>query len=164
MKLAHAGPREAAIDLPETVRPKLGSTVEARLYGEDRSVTARLRQLSDAADPATRTFEARYVLGGVDANAPLGATVTIRVPVTAEAEALDIPLSAITDRGKGPGVWVFDRKKSTVSFQPVKIVQMNEDEASVDGIQSGARIVAMGAELLQEGQQVRVTDEKAAIQ
>ena len=39
----------------------------------------RLRQLSDAADPQTRTFEARYVLEGAAANAPLGATVTVHL-------------------------------------------------------------------------------------
>src|SRR5258708_10875142 len=80
VKLAHAGPREAAVYLPETIRPALGSIVQATLYGAPASVPARLRQLSDAADPSTRTFEARYVLGGAGAKAPLGATVTIQLP------------------------------------------------------------------------------------
>jgi RND family efflux transporter MFP subunit len=164
VKLAHAGPREASIDLPETVRPTLGSVVQARLYGQGGSVPAHLRQLSDAADPATRTFEARYVLGGPDANAPLGATVTVRIPATVKAHALAVPLSAITDRGKGPGVWIFDPKTSTISFHSVKILRMNAEEASLDGIQPGEQIVAMGAHLLQEGQKVRVADERAAIQ
>ena len=164
VKLAHAGPREASIYLPETVRPILGSIVQAMLYGQSKSVPARLRQLSDAADPATRTFEARYVLGGADANAPLGATVTVQLPITGEPSGLEIPLSAITDRGKGPGVWVLDSKTSTVSFHPVKVLQINAEEASLGGIQSGDQIVAMGAHLLSEGQKVRVADDKAAIQ
>lgn len=163
LKLAHAGPREASIDLPETVRPTLGSVAQAKLYGQSNSFLARLRQLSDAADPTTRTFEARYVLGGADANAPLGATVTIRLPMTGERHGLEIALSAITDRGKGPGVWVLDSKTSTVSFHPVKILQINAEEASVEGIESGNQIVEMGAHLLQEGQKVRVADEKAVI-
>jgi RND family efflux transporter MFP subunit len=58
VKLAHAGAREAAIYLPETVRPVLGSVAQATLYGAVKSAPARLRQLSDSADPATRTFEA----------------------------------------------------------------------------------------------------------
>jgi RND family efflux transporter MFP subunit len=164
VKLAHAGPREASIDLPETVRPVLGSVARAQLYGQTNSVPARLRQLSDAADPTTRTFEARYVLGGADANGPLGATVTIRLPITDEPHGLEIPSSAITDRGKGPGVWVLDSKTSTVSFHTVTILQMNEEEASLEGIPSGEQIVSMGAHLLQEGQKVRVADEKAATQ
>ena len=81
VRMARAGAREAAVNLPETLRPALGSTAYAILYGATAdSATrypARLRQLSDAADPLTRTFEARYVLDGVAATAPLGATVTV---------------------------------------------------------------------------------------
>ena len=51
VKLAHAGPREAAVYLPETLRPALGSEAYAVLYGETASVPVRLRQLSDSADP-----------------------------------------------------------------------------------------------------------------
>ena len=74
VKLAHSGPREAAVNLPETLRPALGSTAYATIYGSTVRVPVRLRQLSGAADPQTRTFEARYVLEGAAANAPLGAT------------------------------------------------------------------------------------------
>src|SRR5437762_7641948 len=59
IQLAHDGPREALINLPEGVRPDLGTTASARLYGQDQMYQARLRQLSDVADLASRTFEAR---------------------------------------------------------------------------------------------------------
>jgi RND family efflux transporter MFP subunit len=72
VKLAHSGPREAAVNLPETLKPALRSTAYAALYGSTVRVPVRLRQLSNAADPQTRTFEARYVLDGAAANAPLG--------------------------------------------------------------------------------------------
>ncbi|MBI2424939.1 MAG: efflux RND transporter periplasmic adaptor subunit, partial [Candidatus Hydrogenedentes bacterium] len=62
IQLAHEGPREALINLPEGVRPDLGTVASARLYGRDQLYQARLRELSDAADSASRTFEARYVL------------------------------------------------------------------------------------------------------
>lgn len=163
--LAHAGPREAAINLPETIRPALGSAVRATVYGKTDSVEARLRQLSDAADPMTRTFEARYVLGGAEAKAPLGATVTVQLPGLAGTDAMTVPLSAITDRGKGPGVWTLNQKTSTVSFQSVKIARLGDEDATLsDGVHPGEQIVALGAHLLSEGQQVRVAEEKAAIQ
>ena len=59
VKLAHAGPRKAAVNLPETMRPSIGSSARATLYGQDVRSAVRLRQLSDAADSQTRTFEAR---------------------------------------------------------------------------------------------------------
>ena len=56
VKLAHAGPREATVNLPETVRPAIGSPAQARLYGAPSAPSpARLRQLADAADPAGRS-------------------------------------------------------------------------------------------------------------
>jgi RND family efflux transporter MFP subunit len=166
VKLAHDGPREAAVYLPETIRPALGSIVRATLYGETASVPARLRQLSDAADPETRTFEARYVLEGVEAKAPLGATVTIQLPAgTQTSDPSEVPIASITDRGNGPGVWALNAKTSSVSFRPVKVLRLGDENAVVaDGVKPGEEVVALGAHLLNDGQHVRVADEKGAIQ
>ena len=164
VKLAHAGPREAAVGLPETVRPALRSVARATLYGKSESIPARLRQLSNAADPATRTFEARFVLEGAIADAPLGATVTIELSEPARTSLLRVPVGAITDRGKGSGVWFFNEKSSTVSFRRVKVIRLGDEDAVLsEGVQLGDQIVALGAHLLSDGQQVRVADEKAAI-
>src|SRR5437016_7234169 len=54
VKLAHSGPREAEVNLPETLRPALGSAEYATLYGNPTKFLIRLRQLSGAADPQTR--------------------------------------------------------------------------------------------------------------
>src|SRR5438874_2468649 len=107
IQLAHDGPREALINLPEGVRPDLGAIASARLYGQDQMYQARLRQLSDAADPASRTFEARYVLEGEAASAPLGSTVTITLLTkqTSGNQSVLVPVGAVYDRGSGPGVW-----------------------------------------------------------
>jgi RND family efflux transporter MFP subunit len=164
VKLAHAGPREAAIYLPETIRPALKSAAKATLYGEKNSVSAWLRQLSDAADPQTRTYEARYVLQGVGAKAPLGATVTVELPSSGSAEAFEVPIGSISDRGKGPGVWVLKEQSSTVSFQPVHVLRLGGEGAIVSGgVRSGEQVVAFGAHLLSDGQQVRIEDQKVAI-
>jgi RND family efflux transporter MFP subunit len=164
IKLAHAGPREAAVYLPETVRPAIGSLARATIFGKNDSIAARLRQLSDAADPATRTFEARYVLEGIDAKAPLGATITIVLSQAVKSTALEVPLGAITDRGAGPGVWILNNKSSTVSFRQVNVLRLDDEDAVLaGGVQPGEQVVALGAHLLSDGQRVRTADEKAAI-
>ena|SRR5476649_189489 len=57
VRLARAGQREAIVHLPETLRPAVGSQAKAALYGKyDPPIPVTLRQLSDAADPVTRTF------------------------------------------------------------------------------------------------------------
>src|ERR1041384_862667 len=91
VRLAHAGQREAIVELPETLRPSIGSGARATLYGSSLAGPARLRQLSDAANRQTRTFEARYVLEGRLADAPLGATITIQIP------AIQVPAVQVAD-------------------------------------------------------------------
>ncbi|WP_085025003.1 efflux RND transporter periplasmic adaptor subunit [Ensifer aridi] len=160
VRLAHAGPREAVVPLPETLRPALGSVAEASLYGRDeRRYTARLRQLSDSADAQTRTYEARYVLDGEAAAAPLGATVTIRLPSQGSKPEVQVPLGAVLDDGERTGVWVVDSTTSTVHFRPVKLVRVTSETAMISGLNSGDAIVSLGAHLLQEGARVRTAPE-----
>lgn len=163
-RIAHMGPREASVSLPETVRPAIGSAAQASLYGGDARWPAHLRQLSDAADPLTRTYEARYVLEGDAAMAPLGATVTILLPNDHVADRTAVPLGALSDEGKEAGVWVFDEKTSTVTFRPIQIDQVGAETAILSsGVSAGERIVALGAHLLHDGQRVRVSDAQASL-
>ena len=160
VKLAHAGPREAAVNLPETMRPSIGSSARATLYGKNLGSVARLRQLSDAADPQTRTFEARYVLEGA-AQAPLGATVTVYLTSGEGVAATSVPLGAIFDKGDGPGVWIVNN--DTVSFRPVQIARVGAETAILQkGVVPGDRVVALGGHLLHEGERVRTNGEAAS--
>lgn len=165
VRLAHVGPREATVNLPETLRPAIGSPAQASLYASSRAASpARLRQLSDAADPATRTFEARYVLAGEAARAPLGATVTVRVATKGTGEATEVPLGALYDDGKSTGLWLLDPATSSVSFHAVQVRQIAAETAIVEGVRSGERIVALGAHLLHEGERVRTAETAVAAQ
>ncbi|WP_029356800.1 efflux RND transporter periplasmic adaptor subunit [Bosea sp. 117] len=160
VRLAQAGPREAVVALPETIRPAIGSTAEASMYGGDgRRYAAHLRQLSDSADPQTRTYEARYVLDGEAASAPLGATVTIRLASQASQPQVQVPLGAVLDDGEKTGVWVLDRATSTVTFRPVRLVRVTTETAVISGLNSGDPVISLGAHLLQEGAHVRTASQ-----
>lgn len=159
VRLARAGQREAIVQLPETLRPAAGSTAQATLYGATGgAVTAKLRLLSDSADRVTRTFEARYVLEGALANAPLGATVTLRIAEgTAQRQTLQVPIAAIYDAGNGTGVWGIDGEPAKVTWRPVQVLGLSDDAARVTGpLNVGERIVGLGAHLLREGEEVRL--------
>lgn len=160
VRIAKAGPREAVVALPETIRPAIDSVAEASVYGADgRRYMAHLRQLSDAADPQTRTYEARYVLDGEAAAAPLGATVTIRLASGTSEPEVQVPLGAVLDDGRKTGVWILDSVTSTVRFRPVRLVRVTDEAAVISGLRSGAAIVSLGAHLLQEGARVRTAAE-----
>jgi len=164
IKLAPAGPREAAVNMPETLRPAIGSLAQAQIYGTFSRSPAHLRQLSDAADPVTRTYEARYVLEGEAAHAPLGATVTVWVPVNDANSAAEVPLGALYDNGHTTGVWVVDTASSSVAFRPVQVRRLTEESAVVAGMPVGERVVALGSHLLHQGEIVRIVEQKVAAQ
>ncbi|AUH01450.1 efflux RND transporter periplasmic adaptor subunit [Prodigiosinella confusarubida] len=163
VRLARAGQREAIVQLPETLRPVVGSEAQATLYGiENQSVPAKLRLLSDAADPVTRTFEARYVLEGALASAPLGSTVTLHIAEdkTTRQQVLQVPLAAIYDPGKGPGVWTISSHPAKVSWRPVQVLGLGDDTARVTGgFNAGEKVVALGAHLLHDGEKVRINEQ-----
>ena len=165
VRVAGGGEREAVIQLPETLRPELGSEAEATLFGKDEAASpATLRQLSASADPLTRTYEARYVLTGDLADAPLGATVRIDMADDEGAlrDGLRVPIGAVHDAGHGPGVWVID-SSSRVAWRPITIEKVDDENMAVTGeLAAGDRIVALGAHLMRPGQRVRVHGEDTA--
>jgi RND family efflux transporter MFP subunit len=159
--VAQEGPREALITLPETVRPALGSQGDASLYGDSNNTyAAQLRELSHAADPATRTYAARYVLSGAAANAPIGATVTVTLAQPDSQNATVVPLGALYDRGHGPGVWLIG-KESRLTYRAVQVQSAGTETATVtSGLSSGEQVVALGAHQLTDNEQVRIATEK----
>ena len=162
VRVAHAGPREAIVELPETLRPAIGSTGRATLYGSGLTGSAQLRQLSDAANRQTRTFEARYVLADPLADAPLGSTISIQLANVEPHPALQVPIGAIFDAGNGAGVWLVEGETPRVTWRAVEIVRLGDEAALVVGnVKAGDRVVALGAHLLHEGEQVRPAGEVA---
>jgi len=161
IRLAQAGPREAVVELPETLRPEANSKARAQLFGKEGvTYAATLRQLAQSANVLTRTYEARYVLDGAAASAPLGATITVQVPDTRLTAVVQIPLSAVADKGKGPGVWIIkpiSEERATVAWRAVTVSAIGTEAASVSmGLRDGDQFVAMGAHLLNADDVVRL--------
>ena len=161
VRLAHEGPREAVVNLPEGDMQRARSAATASLYAAPgRTFPAKLRELSAMADPLTRTYQARYILGGAGKNAPLGATVTIRLDGDRARGAVplyEIPVGALYDGGTGTSVWVINPATSTVSRRPVAVAKLGSETALVSaGLKPGERILALGVDLVREGERVRV--------
>lgn len=164
VRVAHAGRREAVVELPETLRPAAGSTGRATLYGSGLTGVAKLRQLSDAANPQTRTFEARYVLEGRLADAPLGSTVSVEIQSDRSTPTLQVPIGALFDPGKGPGIWLVkgqggQGQGAHVTWRAVQVSGLSGESAAIaGGVAAGDRVVVLGAHLLHEGERVRLAD------
>jgi RND family efflux transporter MFP subunit len=160
VKLARDGAREAEVFLPEASRNLAKGDATATLYAEGEvTFPARLRELSAIADPATRTYRARYILSGGGEDAPLGATVTLQLKSreAARAAMVEVPLAALFNQGTGASVWRYDAATETVTPQAVTVARLGEERADVvGGLSPGDRIVALGAHLLKADQKVRL--------
>jgi RND family efflux transporter MFP subunit len=161
IRLAHDGPREAVVNLPEG-EAKAKSSAVANLYADTgQTFPAQLRELSAMADPLTRTYQARYTLSGAGESAPLGATVTVHLngeEVDGAAQHYEIPIGALFDGGAGTSVWVVKKNPETsiVSRQAVEVVKLGSETALIsEGLKPGDHILALGAHLVKEGEQVR---------
>ncbi|MBL8771371.1 MAG: efflux RND transporter periplasmic adaptor subunit [Phenylobacterium sp.] len=157
VRLARDGAREAVIAVPETARAALPRTATAELYGGNgRPMSATLRELSAAADPVTRTFEARYALAAEPGSVPLGATVTVLTRPAGAGGGLSVPIGALHDSGSGPGVWLVDPRSSRVTYRKVTVRSLGEETAVLaGGLRPGDRVVSLGVHLLRPGQVVR---------
>ncbi|AFM27987.1 RND family efflux transporter, MFP subunit [Desulfomonile tiedjei DSM 6799] len=160
IRLAHDGAREAVVNLPEG-NTKIAKTVAiARLYADSgQTFPAKLRELSAMADPLTRTYQARYSLGGGE-NAPLGATVTVHLygdNGNGAAQPYEIPVGALYDDGTGTSVWVIDPDTLSLSRRFVQVAKLGSETALVSkGLKPGERILALGTHLVKEGERVNI--------
>jgi RND family efflux transporter MFP subunit len=159
-RLAHRGEKEAVVALPETwLAEARGSQATMRLWSDpDRHFAARLRELSPQADPATRTYAARFTILDADDTVALGMTATVTLTRAARAPVAKIPLAAVLDRGAGPSVFVVD-DAGKLELQPVKVAAFTEDAALVTaGVTDREKVVTLGVQKLVPGTKVRAVE------
>jgi RND family efflux transporter MFP subunit len=156
-RLAHRGEKEAVVALPETwLDEARASKATMHLWSDgDRSFTARLRELSPQADPATRTYAARFTIENPDETVALGMTATVTLSLATDASVAKLPLAAIFNRGIGPLVYVVD-KSGELEPRQVTVASFTEDAALViSGVHNGDQVVTLGAQKLEAGVKVR---------
>lgn len=159
-RLARHGEREALVALPETwLAEAREATATVRLWSEpDRSFAAELRELSPQADPATRTYAARFTLADAGDTVALGMTATVRLVRAAGAPRIQVPLAAILNRGNGPAVFVVT-ESDTLALRPVQVASFNEESAFVaSGLRPGESVVTLGVQKLAAGTKVRTVE------
>jgi len=172
MRLAQDGEREVAIAIPETQYAglKVGAPADVTLWSEGngneaaqpgarpRKLVGRLRELSPAADPASRTYAARVALNGADAQAALGMTAEVRFKSHDKRDQLVVPLSAIFQQGDQSAVWIVAADHS-VSLRKVVVAAYRDDGAVIaSGVAAGERIVSAGVHKLNAGEKIRVIE------
>lgn len=157
MRLARPEEKEVAIAVPEgrVAELRQAKSLTVRFWAApDVRLKGELRELSPAADPATRTFAARVRIVQPPADLRLGMTARVDLGAVSEGAPIVVPLSAVVDEGQGPAVWVVADGKAR--RQPVVVRQFREEGAVLaSGLKGGEQIVVAGASRLAPDQPVK---------
>ena len=158
-RLAHLDRLEAEVAVPETLLDavRTGQATVALWALPARSFPVSLREISARADPATRTYPARFALPENAPGVTYGMTATVTLNASGPRGAL-LPLSAILDEGKGPSVFVLDPGGTILIQRPVTLARFGTEYAVViAGLADGDRVVMLGVQKLAPGMVVRPT-------
>ena len=158
IRVARLGEKEAVVAIPETLlgRAKVG-VASVSLWSEpNKKYTAKLREIAPAADPATRTYLAKFSLPEAGDNVSLGMTATLTLADAATTRVARLPLSALFSEGGDPSLYVVDDKGEVV-LKPVIVKAYESNDVVISGgVDEGDEVVALGVQKLDPAQKVRV--------
>ncbi|MFP4137626.1 MAG: efflux RND transporter periplasmic adaptor subunit [Halomonas sp.] len=158
--LAQEGPREVEVHFPARSRPPEAGEL---LAGERRIPLGR-REVAGAADPASRTWRARYRLEAPLDEHRLGDVVQTRFTLeeAASETRFRVPVAALDERGEGPRLWRIVEGEA----QPLDVTlhRMTREHAWVsgEGLEAGQEVISLGTHLLTPGKAVRALDEEGS--
>jgi len=158
IRVARFAEKEAVVAIPETLveRAKTGSASVTLWSEPNKKYAAKLREISPSADPATRTYLAKFSLPEAGDNVELGMTATLTLCDKKTARVARLPLSALYDAGDKPSFYVVD-EAGNITLKPVMVKSYESNDVVVtDGVAEGAKVVALGVQKLDPSQKVRV--------
>jgi RND family efflux transporter MFP subunit len=158
IRVARFAEKEAVVAIPETLvgRAKDG-VASVSLWSEpDRKYAAKLREIAPNADPATRTYLAKFSLPDAGDSVSLGMTATLTLSDKATERVARLPLSALFSEGGSPSFYVVG-ENGEVKLRPVAVKSYESNDVVISGgVDEGAKIVVLGVQKLDPAQKVRV--------
>jgi RND family efflux transporter MFP subunit len=169
LRVAQNGEREVTFSIPESrfSSIKVGMPAEIELNATDSNVqstvTGHVREVSPAADPASRTYPVRVSFDALHARVALGMTARVKLKESAKNGVQKnsgylIPLTAVFQQGDKAAVWIVAPDRS-VSLRPVEVAAYRDDGALItSGVAAGERIVSAGVHKLSVGEKIQVIE------
>jgi RND family efflux transporter MFP subunit len=152
-----AVPADAIRTVPPYARIEVALAGEGNTGPSGAAVRGQVREVSPQADPVTRTFRVRVGLSDPPPAFRLGASVN-GIVRGADTAGIAVPAMALSKAGQQPGVWVVDPSARTVSLRKIDILSSDPAKILVGkGLSPGDIVVTAGANLLKEGQRVRLS-------
>jgi len=158
IRVARFAEKEAVVAIPETLvgRAKDG-VASVTLWSEpDKKYAAKLREVAPSADPATRTYLAKFSLPDAGETVSLGMTATLTLSDAATTRVARLPLSALFSEGGDPSLYIVD-DKGEVALKPVAVKSYESNCVVITGgVDEGSKVVVLGVQKLDPAQKVRV--------
>lgn len=161
IRLARRDSREAQVAVPEMLVDRVRQSEASVTFWSEpgRSYPARLREMAASADPATRTFQARFAIEG-EATADFGQTASVTLKSPAGEPAARLPLSALFNQGQGPSLYVVDPKDGLLTLKPVQVAAYEGRDVLIrSGVAEGDMVVTLGVQKLDVKQRVRIAQQ-----
>jgi RND family efflux transporter MFP subunit len=159
LRVARLAEKEVWVAIPETLlsRAKLGEARVSVWSEPDRQYGAKLRELAPSADPATRTYLAKFSMPDAGDEVHLGMTATLVLSDTASERVAQLPLSALFDQGSGPSLYVVDSKTGAITLKHVTVKAYESSNVVISGgVEEGESVVTLGVQKLDPAEKVRV--------
>ncbi len=158
IRIARTAEKEAVVAIPELLieRARTGKATVKLWSDGETGYAARLREIAPAADPATRTYLAKFSIPQADERVQLGMTATLTLSDPSGERVARLPLSALFNRGEGPGMFVVG-KDGGLALKPVTVKAYESTDVLVtSGLDEGDNVVTLGVQKLDTAQKVRV--------
>src|SRR5215469_14616877 len=158
IRVARFAEKEAVVAIPETLvgRAKTGVASVTLWSDANKKYTAKLREVAPSADPATRTYLAKFSLPEAGDDVSLGMTATLTLSDSETECVAKLPLSALYSQGGEPSLYIVN-DVGEVTRKPVKVKGYESSYVVIaGGVEEGAKVVALGVQKLDPAQKVHV--------
>jgi RND family efflux transporter MFP subunit len=154
VRVAKSGDKEIVIGIPEDKVDALKtiSDVQVRLWASPQhAVPGKIREISPAADPATRTYAVKVTIPPSLGEAKLGMTAVVQFASKTAQPQIKVPLTALHYEKATTSVWVVEN--GAVKLVPVVPAGVaGNDIVLASGVKAGQTVVTAGVNVLKPGQ------------
>nr|WP_034379383.1 efflux RND transporter periplasmic adaptor subunit [Herbaspirillum sp. CF444] len=164
--LAWSGATDVTTEVSESqvAKIRVGAPAIVRLTAlPDVKLNGRVREVSPAADPQSRTYRVKVTLESKDAQDPalrLGMSGEVAINTTQKDAAANaatvIPATALFHQGNRPAVWIVRPADAKLELRAVTVSAYGERSVTLsEGVASGEKIVVQGVHTLTAGEKVK---------
>ena len=139
----------------------LGQEFTIRLQDDPKGYQGRVTSISPSADERNRVFNVEVTVSNHSGSLKPGMIASISLSSVPQPPVPSVPLSAIVPYLSKPGqfaVMVAQERagKWTASLREVQLGATHESSIAVVGVQPGEKVIAVGAQLLTDGEPIEV--------